>query len=58
MATDSIVGGLFSTPEQYQQSQNQQALQNAVTMAQLTPQQQANAQLQYAGYQGAQVTKA
>ena len=36
MATDSIVGGLFATPEQYQQAQlaQQQAL--AARMAELT----------------------
>ena len=51
MATDSIVGGLFATPEQYQQQQlaQQQAL--AAQMAQLTPEQQANAGLRVAGYQ-------
>ena len=53
MATDTTAG-LFGTPEQYQQAQSQQALQNAMTMAQMTPQQQANAQLQYAGFQGGQ----
>lgn len=50
MATD-ITAGLFSTPEQYQQAQlaQQQAL--AAQMAQLTPEQQANAGLRVAGYQ-------
>lgn len=53
MATsqDSMVAGLFSTPEQYQQAQlaQQQAL--AAQMAQLTPEQQANAGMRVAGYQ-------
>lgn len=50
MATDTTAG-LFSTPEQYQQAQlaQQQAL--AAQMAQLTPEQQANAGLRVAGYQ-------
>lgn len=50
MATD-VTAGLFATPEQYQQSQlaQQQAL--AAQMAQLTPEQQANAGMRVAGYQ-------
>lgn len=46
--------GLFSTPEQYQQAQSQAALQNAITMGQLTPEQSARASLMYAGNRGAQ----
>ena len=51
MATTDNTAGLFATPEQYQQSQlaQQQAL--AAQMAQLTPEQQANAGLRVAGYQ-------
>lgn len=43
MATqDSIVAGLFSTPEQYQQAQNAQMLSQASQLAQLDPYQRAN----------------
>jgi hypothetical protein len=51
MATTDNMAGLFATPEQYQQAQlaQQQAL--AAQMAQLTPEQQANAGLRVAGYQ-------
>lgn len=43
MATDSssIVAGLFSTPEQYQQAQNAQMLEQASQLAQLNPYQRA-----------------
>jgi len=50
MATDNL-GGLFTTPEQYQQAQNNQAMARAAEMAQMTPGQQANAGLRMAGYQ-------
>jgi len=50
MATDNMAG-LFSTPEQYQQAQLAQQQANAMAMAQLTPEQQANAGLRVAGYQ-------
>lgn len=53
MATD-ITAGLFSTPEQYQQAQQQAALQNAITMGQLTPEQSARASLMFAGNRAAQ----
>lgn len=51
MATDSIVAGLFSTPEQYQQQQLM--LQRAMNekTAQLSPIEQASAGLRTAGYQ-------
>lgn len=51
MATDSIVAGLFSTPEQYQQQLAQQALANSVSMANLTPEQSARQMAQFGGYQ-------
>jgi hypothetical protein len=51
MATDSIVSGLFTTPEQYQQQRLAQQQQLAAQMAQLTPEQQANAGMRLAGYQ-------
>lgn len=47
MATDSIVAGLFSTPEQYQQAQNAQMLQQASQLAQLDPYQRANTAIMY-----------
>jgi len=47
MATESLFG---MTPEMYQAAQQQQALKNAVSMAQLDPMQRANAGLQFAGY--------
>lgn len=50
MATDSIMG-LFQTPEQYQASQNQAALQRGIELAQLDPFQAARAQLYQGGYQ-------
>jgi len=37
MATDSIVAGLFSTPEQYQQALQTEALGQGVKLAQLSP---------------------
>ena len=47
MAEPSIVQGLFgTTPEAYQQQQQRQAMQDAVTMAQLTPMQMGIANLQ------------
>ena len=51
MATDSIIGGLFTIPEQYQQAQLDQQQDRAMRMAQLTPEQRASANLQTAGYQ-------
>jgi hypothetical protein len=50
MATDSMVAGLFSTPEQYQQAQSQAALNRGVQLAQLDPFQRASAQLYQGGY--------
>ncbi len=49
MATDSILG-LFTTPEQYQQAQNEAALARGVQLAQLDPFQRASAQLYQGGY--------
>jgi hypothetical protein len=49
-AQDSMVAGLFSTPEQYQQAQSQAALQRGVQLAQLDPLQAARAQLYQGGY--------
>lgn len=53
MATtqDSMVAGLFATPEQYQQQLTQRALANSATMAQLTPEQSARQMAQFGGYQ-------
>jgi hypothetical protein len=51
MATDFMVAGLFSTPEQYQQAQLAQQQDMAMRMAQLTPEQRAAAGMQVAGYQ-------
>jgi hypothetical protein len=51
---DPTTAGLFSTPEQYQQAQSQAALQNAITMGQLTPEQSSRAALMFAGNRGAQ----
>lgn len=53
MATqDSVISqvGLFTTPEQYQQQLDQQALANSVTLAQLTPEQSARQAARMAGY--------
>jgi hypothetical protein len=51
MATDSIVAGLFTTPEQYQEQQRQALYQQAVQEAKLDPYQQARVNLQ-TGVQG------
>lgn len=52
MATqDSIVGGLFATPEQYQQQQYNQALERNIRLAQLNPMQRGLAQLGTSAYQ-------
>jgi len=53
MAADntSMIAGLFTTPEQYQQAQQAQALQTGIQMAQLPPDQRGAAML-YAGGQG------
>ena len=45
MATDSMIAGLFATPEMYQQQQQQLAEQQAIQMAQLTPEQRAQVDL-------------
>ena len=51
MATqDSMVAGLFSTPEQYQQAQSEAALNRGVQLAQLDPLQRAAAQMYQGGY--------
>lgn len=50
MATDNMAG-LFTTPEQYQQAQNEAALSRGVQLAQLDPLQAARAQMYQAGYQ-------
>jgi len=47
----SQIAGLFSTPEQYQQAQLAQQQAQAIQMAQMTPEQQANAGMRVAGYQ-------
>lgn len=49
MATDNMAG-LFSTPEQYQQAQNNAALDRGVQLAQLDPFQRASAQMYQGGY--------
>jgi hypothetical protein len=49
MATDSVMG-LFTDPQQYQQAQNQSALQRGIDLAQLDPFQRASAQLYQGGY--------
>jgi hypothetical protein len=49
MATDSVMG-LFTDPQQYQQAQNQAALQRGIDLAQLDPFQRASAQLYQGGY--------
>jgi len=51
MATDSIVAGLFTTPEMYQQQQQQAVQANALKQATLTPDQRAEYMLA-AGAQG------
>jgi hypothetical protein len=50
MATDSMIAGLFSTPEQYQQAQSEAALNRGIQLAQLDPLQRASAQLYQGGY--------
>ena len=50
MATDSVMG-LFATPQMIQQQQYNDALNQSMRMAQLTPIQQATAQARTAGYQ-------
>jgi len=50
MAADSMVAGLFSTPEQYQQAQSEAALNRGVQLAQLDPLQRAAAQMYQGGY--------
>jgi hypothetical protein len=52
MATDSMVAGLFATPEMYQQQQDQLAQQQAIQMAQLSPEQRAQADIR-GGFQRA-----
>lgn len=49
MATDSVMG-LFADPQQYQQAQQQAALQRGIDLAQLDPFQRASAQLYQGGY--------
>jgi hypothetical protein len=49
MATDSVMG-LFTDPQQYQQAQNNAALQRGIDLAQLDPFQRASAQLYQGGY--------
>lgn len=49
MATDSIMG-LFTTPEQYQQAQQNAALERGMKLAQLDPFERASAQLYQGGY--------
>lgn len=51
MATDSIVGGLFATPEQLQQQQYNQAFERNVQLARLNPMQRGLAQLGTSSYQ-------
>lgn len=54
MATDNMAG-LFTTPEQYKQSQYNAALQRGVDLAQLDPLQAARAQMYQLGYQAGDV---
>lgn len=49
MATDSVMG-LFTDPQQYQQAQNNAALQRGIDLAQLDPFQRATAQMYQGGY--------
>lgn len=49
MATDSVMG-LFQDPQQYQQAQNNAALERGIQLAQLDPFQRASAQLYQGGY--------
>ena len=53
MATDTTQGGLFMTPEMYQQAQQQAALSRGIELAQLDPLAAAKAQLYAGGYQAA-----
>ena len=48
---DSIVGGLFGTPEAYQMQQNRQALADAMQLGQLDPFASARTSLIYGGRQ-------
>ena len=48
---DSIVGGLFGTPEAYQAQQNREALAQAAQLAQLDPFSSARTSLIYGGRQ-------
>lgn len=54
MATDSMIGGLFSTPEQLYAQQNQQALNQAASYGQMDPLQAARAAVYYGGNRLAQ----
>jgi hypothetical protein len=45
MATDSMFAGLFTTPDQYQQQQDQLARSQAIEMARLTPEERAQADI-------------
>jgi len=45
MAIDSMFAGLFSTPDQYQQQQDQLAQAQAIQMARLTPEERAQADI-------------
>jgi len=49
MATDSVMG-LFTDPQQYQQAQNDAAIQRGIQLAQLDPFQRASAQMYQGGY--------
>lgn len=49
MATDSVMG-LFQDPQQYQQAQQQAAMNRGIQLAELDPFQRANAQLYSGGY--------
>jgi hypothetical protein len=51
-AQDSMIAGLFTTPEMYQQQQDQLATQQAIQMAQLAPEQRAQADIR-GGFQRA-----
>jgi hypothetical protein len=52
MATqDSMIAGLFTTPEQYQQAQSDAARQRGIELARLTPMQAARANLYSGGYE-------
>jgi hypothetical protein len=51
MMADSIVGGLFGTPQEYQAQQNQQALAQSAQLGQLDPFSSARTSLIYGGRQ-------